>query len=145
MVNKALTIITEIKTRLEADGLRVLRYPDDIGRVGNTYPLILIKEGGKNFDRATGNRYEYDLPITLVLIGAYGTNRMSKMNDLQNQIYAALFADATLGGLAMNVNPISVDTGEIMKGSDLSAFAGHNEAASFREIQIQFRVQDARR
>lgn len=146
MTNKIETIISAIEGKLILAGVKkTIRYPEQYKNIGNQYPLAIIKEGRQEYIATSGNRYEYDLYISIVLVGVYGTNRMKQMQDLQVAVFNQLFPSATFGGLAMNVNPISVDTGEIMKGSDLSAFAGHNEAASFREITIQFRVQDTRR
>lgn len=146
MTNKMGAIIAEIENRLKQAGIRVvIRYPEHYGKIGNMYPLAIVKEGNQNYIATSGNRYEYTMDVTVVIVGSYTQNRMAQMQELQVKVFNELFPDATFGGTAMNVNPVSVNTGEIIKGSDIYGYAGFTETTSFREINIKFTVQDARR
>jgi hypothetical protein len=145
MTNKVETIIAAITVKLKAAGINtVYRWPEELMKVGNRYPLALIKEERQDYIATSGQRYEYVLTITITLVSDAIRERMKYMNALQVTLFNALFADATLGGTVMNINPISVNMGDLIRGSDLSGYAGFNEAASFRTITIQALVQDAR-
>ena len=146
MTNKFKTIIEAIETKLLAAGCkRVFRYPEDYGKIGNQYPFAVLKEGRQQYIATAGNRYEIDTFIIITLYGSYGTNRMERMQDLQVAVFNQLFPDAKLAGAVANINPVTVDPGEIMTGSDIFARAGHNEAVAMREIVIQTKHYDSRR
>ena len=145
MTNKVETIIQAITTKLETAGIKaVIRYPEDLPKVGNRYPLALIKEERQDYIATSGQRYEYNLFITITLVSDRPTSRMKYMNDLQVAVFNQLFPDCTLGGTVRNINPVSVNMGGLIRGSDLSGFAGFTDTNTFREITIQCLVQDAR-
>lgn len=144
MTNKVETIVSAITTKLTTAGiLSVIRFPEDLRKVGNRYPMAIIKEEQQRYIATAGQRYEYELYINIVLVSDAIRERMKTMNDLQVLVFNQLFADSTLGGLVLNINPVTVNMGSL-KGSDIAAYAGFNEAASFREITIQCLVQDTR-
>lgn len=146
MINKMGMVIAELEKKLKAAGIRaIVRYPEHYGKIGNLYPMAIIKEGNHTHIIEPGNRYVYWMEVSVSIVGNFTQNRMEQMQKLQVAVFNELFPDNTMGGLVMNINPVSVQTGEIMKGSDLHGYAGFTEAASFRVINMKIQVQDARR
>lgn len=145
MTNKVESIVAAITTKLQAAGIKtVYRWPEEINKLGNRYPLALIKEQRKEYIATSGQRYEYYLYIDVVLVSEQIRERMKYMNTLEVNAFNQLFPDCTLGGTVMNINPISVNMGDLITGSDISAYAGFTETNSFRTISIQCLVQDTR-
>jgi hypothetical protein len=145
MTNKVDTIVSAIEAKLIAGGIAtVYRWPEQVQNIGNRYPLAFIREDRQEFIATSGQRYEYYLYISIILIDNAIRERMKTMNALQVLAFNALFTDCTLSGNVMNINPVSVDMGGLLSNSVRDLLPGHSESLSFRTIQIQCRVQDAR-
>jgi len=145
VINKVEQIIQAIEARLVKAGIpTVLRFPEDYRSIGNRYPMAIIREERQDYELTAGQRYQYNLTVTIVLVSDKLRERMKVMNELQVAVFNELFKDCTLDGLVMNINPVTVNMGMLLSGSDITATAGFNEAVSFREIQLQMLVQDAR-
>lgn len=145
MTNKVETVVAAITTKLKAAGIStVYRWPEELSKVGNRYPLALIKEESQDFVMASGQQYEYILTITITLASDQIRERMKYMNALENACFAQLFADCTLGGIVSNCNPVRVSMGDLLSGSNLSGYAGFNETTTFRTITLTCLVFDAR-
>lgn len=145
MTNKVETIVAAITANLKAAGINtVYRWPEAIQNVGNRYPLALIKEEAQEFILTSGQRYEYELTLSITLVSDVLRNRMQYMNNLQATAFNALFATANLGGVVMNCNPVRVEMGGLVSGSDLSALPGFSETATYRKIEIRCLVEDSR-
>lgn len=145
MTNLIEPIILSLETRLAKAGIKfIARFPEDIPRLGNRYPLAIIKEESKEYEPTSGGLYSYFLNITIVLVSDVLKDRMKYMNDLEVAVFNQLFDSSQLNGLVMNVNPVFVNMGTLMNGSDISAYAGITETNSFREITIRMQMQDSR-
>ena len=145
MTNKVETIVAAITTNMKAAGIAtVYRWPEDIQKIGNRYPLALIKEEEQYFTLTSGQRYEYELTLSITLVSDVLRNRMQYMNNLQVTVFNALFATANLGGVVMHCNPVRVEMGGLVSGSDLSVYPGFSESATYRKIEIKCLVEDSR-
>lgn len=145
MTNKVETIVAAITANLKAAGINtVYRWPEEIQKIGNRYPLALIKEEAQEFILTSGQRYEYVLTLSITLVSDVLRNRMQYMNNLQVTVFNALFATANLGGVVMHSNPVRVEMGGLVSGSDLSAYPGFSESATFRKIEMECLVEDSR-
>jgi hypothetical protein len=145
MTNKVETIIAAIEAKLILGGIKAtIRFPEQLSSVGNRYPLAIIKEESKDFILTSGQRYEYTLNISITLVSDQLRERMKYMNNLEVAVFNQLFPDCTLGGLVHNLNPVSVNMGDLIIGSDLNAYAGFTETNSFRTITLECMVTDTR-
>ena len=145
MTNQVEIIVAAITDKLKAAGINtVYRWPEEMQKVGNRYPLALIKEERQDYTLTSGQRYEYILTLSITLVSDVLRNRMQYMNYLQATVFRALFATADLGGVCMHTNPVRVEMGGLVSGSDLSAYPGFSESATFRRIEIQCLVEDTR-
>ena len=145
MTNKVDTIVTAIKNSLISAGiLAVYRYPEELNLIGNRFPAAIIREESKDYIATSGQRYEYELTLSITLISDEIRERMKAMNDLEVIVFNALFSTSTLGGLVLNINPVRVEIGELLTGNAITSQAGFTEAQSFRTITINCLVQDSR-
>lgn len=145
MTNKTESVVSAITTKLRAAGIpTVYRWPEEINKIGNRYPLALIKENSKTFTATAGQLYEYLLRIDIVLVSDQIRERMKYMNTLEVNAFNQLFSDCTLGGIVLNINPIEVNMGELLTGNDISAYAGFTETNSFRTISLECLITDIR-
>jgi len=145
MTNKIESVYEYVKAALQTAGVaNVLRIPDDIQMIGNYYPMALLQEGVQNYIIDAGQRHIYELTFTIYLCTDVVREQSKYMNDLQALIFNELFKTSTMGGIAMNVNPISVDPGASNPISNAYISAGYNEAAQIRRIDINVKLQDVR-
>jgi hypothetical protein len=145
MTNKTESVVSAITDRLRSAGIpTVYRWPEEINKIGNRFPLALIKEHSKTFTATAGQLYEYLLRIDIVLVSDQIRERMKYMNTLECNAFNQLFSDCTLGGIVLNINPIEVNMGELLTGNDISAYAGFTETNSFRTISLECLITDIR-
>lgn len=145
MTNLIEPIIQKLEYRLGLAGIKfIARFPEDIPRLGNRFPLAIIKEESKEFEPTSGGLYSYFLNIIIVLVSDVLKDRMKYMNDLEVLVFNQLFDSSRLNGLVMNINPVIVNMGNLISGSDIAAYAGFTETNSFREITIRMQMQDSR-
>jgi hypothetical protein len=145
MTNKVESIVASITAKLKTAGIStVIRFPEDIHNIGNRYPLAIIREERQEFEIAQGQRYEYWLTISITLVSDQTRSRMYYMNNLQVAVFAQLFTDERLGDLVVQIEPVTVDMGNLLSGSNLSGYAGFTETNSFREITLKCLVRDTR-
>ena len=80
--NKVETIVAAITANLKAAGINTscYRWPEAIQNVGNAHPLALIKEEAQEFILTSGQRYEYELTLSITLVSDVLRNRMQYMN-----------------------------------------------------------------
>lgn len=146
MTNKVESIVAEITARLLASTpiKGVIRFPEHYQNIGNRYPLAVIREKRQDCELTSGQLYQYTLTIDIVLVSDVIRNRMQYMNNLQVSVFNAILADAQLGGLCISINPVVVDMGGLIRGSDIDAYAGFTDTNSFRQITLQCLVLDTR-
>jgi hypothetical protein len=146
MTNKISPLITELEKRLSNAGIaKTIRYPEQIGEIGNLFPMAIIEEGIQSYIATPGNQYEYTVPIRIGIVSDVIHDRIEYMNDLQAAIFNQLFPSATLDGLVMNINPVTVDPDGGTLKAKMGMLSGFVDAAAFREITIECMLCDARR
>ena len=145
MTNRADLIIPAIEVKLLNAGVKkCARYPEQYPQIGNLYPIAIIKEGTQRDLADSGLQYMTDWNLSIVLVSNATRSRSDAMSDLETAVFNQLFADNTLGGLAIDISPSRVSVGGLITGSEIQAQAGYTEVATHREIELVVRTEQSR-
>lgn len=146
MTNKIETLYTTLTTLIQSAGIaNVLRIPDEIGVIGNYYPMAFLQEGNQDYLLASGQQYEYDVVMNIYIASDMVQSQSKYMNDLQVAVFNQIFSNANLSGFARKIDPIYVDPGASTTLSGLlPPTAGFNEACIVRLISIKVKLLDVR-
>jgi hypothetical protein len=117
MTNKQYLVIAQIITVLDAvSAIKYIgEYPDDLSKIGQRFPAVIIEDGNETFDIFSGNQYQdfMDVRLNLFTQVQIGKTKMKAMLDLQATINHALLADLTLAGTCIQIKPVSVEKSEM--------------------------------
>ena len=107
MTNKQYPVIEAIKVILATiTSLRFIgEYPDDLSKIGQRFPAVIIEDSDETYDIFAGNVYKTYMDIYLHVYSEIiiGKTKMEKMLDLQAEINDAILADLTLSGTVVNI------------------------------------------
>lgn len=113
MTNKQYSAIQYIITKLKTiPAIRFVgEFPDDISKIGQRFPAIIIEDGNESYELKPGMVYWNTLEIALTLYIHLG-NTKTKMQDtyiLQQSVNDMVLADLQLGGYARNIKLTEID------------------------------------
>ena len=145
MTNKIESVIKAIETKLLAAGIEVTcRYPEQLPELGARFPVAIIREDRQDFQQTDGQNLLYVLTLTITLVSDEMNNRMEYMNDLQVAVFNQLFDNSRLDSTVLKADPVSVNVGINLTGTDTNGYGGFAGTNSYREITIECLINDTR-
>jgi len=113
---------------------------DNVVKIGNRYPAVLIKDGNEEWEEAGGYRYDVGHFVDLYMFHNINQDRLERINEDQKAICDTIIDDGDLGGYAYCARIINVDKGDYYSGAFDPTRAGYNDNYSLRIISL--RIQE---
>ena len=141
MTNYQTAIIDEIKARLTALGtFKVVgEYPEDIVKLGISYPSILVIDEDEDFEAFSSNLQQSNWNISLLFCHSGRINRIKELSDLQASIITAIMDGYNLSGTVATLNLIGIEKGNFT--NDLGKDdIGYSDYKTNRKIKFKVGV-----
>lgn len=117
MTNKQYPVISALKTLIQAiSGIYFVgEYPDDLSKIGQRFPAVILEDGNETYDVFPGNQYKcfMEVRVNLFVHMQQGQTKIKSLTDLQADINDAVLADLTVTSTCVNITLTEVRKDEV--------------------------------
>lgn len=142
MINKIKTIKAELSTRCALAGVPYSGlYPEDIAKVGNSFPIVLFESVSLESMKSSNNVMNPVYTCSIILLTQSGASKTEAHENTIFEIINQVYADNSLSGACTLTEPVNV---EFNADIPLIASAYQADAIQCSRINFQFTYNDLR-